>query len=79
MALAVSTMGYNIALATLPDSVGIVIPFLVLTLVNLATAMVLLKNIDAGQQVGQGAATSPPGRNKQNDALASTLSTEPSI
>jgi ABC-type cobalamin transport system permease subunit len=54
MALAVSTIGINMALAGVPASVGIVIPFLVLTLVNLATAMVLLRNIDAGQQVGQG-------------------------
>jgi hypothetical protein len=55
MALAVSTIGINMAFAGMPDCVGIVIPFLALTLLNLATAMVLLKNIDAGQQVGQGA------------------------
>jgi hypothetical protein len=53
MALAVSTMGINMALAGVPDSVGILIPFLVLTLLNLAAAVVLLKNIDAAQPVAR--------------------------
>jgi hypothetical protein len=55
MTLAVSAMGINMALAGVPDSVGILIPFLVLTLLTLATAVVLLKNIDAGQRVAQSA------------------------
>lgn len=48
MALAVSTMGVNMFLAGVPDSPAIVIPFLILTLLNLAMAVLLLKNIDAG-------------------------------
>ncbi len=49
MALAVSAMGINIALQGVPDSTAILVPFLVLTLLNLVMAGLLLKNIDAGQ------------------------------
>lgn len=45
MALAVSTMGINMALKGVPDSLGILIPFLVLTLLNLIVAVLLLRNI----------------------------------
>jgi hypothetical protein len=50
MALAVSTMGINMILAGVPDSLAIVIPFLILTLLNLAMAVLLLRNVDAGQK-----------------------------
>lgn len=45
MALAVSTMGINMALKGVPDSIAILIPFLVLTLLNLVMVVLLLKNI----------------------------------
>jgi hypothetical protein len=51
MALAVSTMAINMALAGVPDSLGIMIPFLILTLLNLMIAVLLLKNIDVRQAV----------------------------
>ncbi|KPV50240.1 hypothetical protein SE17_28125, partial [Kouleothrix aurantiaca] len=43
MALAVSAMGINMALAGVPDSPAIVAPFLVLTLLNLLAAVALLR------------------------------------
>jgi hypothetical protein len=49
MALAVSTMGINMILAGVPDSLAVVIPFLVLTLLNLVMAVLLLRNVDAGR------------------------------
>jgi hypothetical protein len=45
MALAVSTMAINMALRGVPDSLGIMIPFLVLTALNLLVAILLLRNI----------------------------------
>ena len=45
MALAVSAMGINMALQGVPDSLGILIPFLVLTALNFVMAVLLLKNI----------------------------------
>ena len=45
MALAVSAMGINMALNGVPDSLAILIPFLVLTLLNAFIAMLLLRNI----------------------------------
>jgi hypothetical protein len=54
MALAVSTMGINMILAGVPDSLAIVVPFLVLTLLNLIMAVLLLRNIDsAPRALGQ--------------------------
>ena len=47
MALAVSAMSINMALQGVPDSLAIMIPFLVLTALNLVVAMLLLKNIDS--------------------------------
>ena len=47
MALAVSAMGINMILAGVPDSLAIVVPFLVLTLLNLIMAVLLLRNIDS--------------------------------
>jgi hypothetical protein len=46
MALAVSTMAINMALKGVPDSLGIMIPFLVLTALNLVMALLLMKNIN---------------------------------
>ncbi len=46
MGLAVSTMGINMALKGVPDSLGILVPFLFLTLLVLIIAVVLLKNIE---------------------------------
>jgi len=45
MGLAVSTMNITMALAGVSDSVAIVIPFFAITLINLALAVVLLKNV----------------------------------
>lgn len=46
MSLGVSAMAINMALAGVPDSLGIMVPFLLLTALNLVTAFVLLRNID---------------------------------
>ena len=48
MALAVSTMAINMALRGVPDSLAIMIPFLVLTGLNLVAAVSLLRNIREG-------------------------------
>lgn len=45
MALAVSAMGINMALQGVPDSLAILIPFLILTALNFTMAVILLKNI----------------------------------
>jgi len=45
MRLGVSTMGINQALMGTPESIAIVVPFLVITLVNLILAVILLKNV----------------------------------
>jgi hypothetical protein len=45
MGIAVSTMGVNMALQGVPDSLGILIPFMVITLLNLVMAVILLKNV----------------------------------
>lgn len=45
MGLAVSTMSINMALAGVPDSLFIMIPFLVITLLNILMAIVLLRNV----------------------------------
>jgi hypothetical protein len=47
MSLAVSTMAINMALKGVPDSLGIMLPFLVLTFLNLFVAILLLRNVDA--------------------------------
>lgn len=46
MGLGVSAMGINQILAGSPESLGIVIAFLVITLINLALAVILLKNVE---------------------------------
>jgi hypothetical protein len=48
MALGVSAMGINMALKGVPDSLGILIPFLILTLLNLVIAVLLLRDVDSG-------------------------------
>lgn len=48
MGIAVSAMGVNMALQGVPDSLGILIPFMVITLLNLVMAVVLLKNVNEG-------------------------------
>jgi len=50
MALAVSTMGINMILAGVPDSLAVVIPFLILTLLNLVMAVLLLSSVDVGRE-----------------------------
>jgi len=50
MALAVSAMGINMILAGVPDSLAVVIPFLILTLLNLVMAVLLLRNVDVGPE-----------------------------
>lgn len=45
MALAVSTMAVNMALKGVADSMAIMVPFLVLTAMNMVVAIVLLRNI----------------------------------
>jgi hypothetical protein len=45
LGLAVSTMSVIMALRGVPESLGIMIPFLVLTLMNVIMAVQLLKNV----------------------------------
>lgn len=45
MSLAVSTMAINMALMGVPDSLVIMVPFLVLTALNMVTAVLLFQNI----------------------------------
>jgi len=45
LGLAVSAMAVNMTLAGTPDSLGIMIPFLIITILNLAAAVSLIKNI----------------------------------
>jgi len=45
LGLAVSTMAINMTLKGVPDSLGIMIPFLVITTANLVLTVVLLKNV----------------------------------
>jgi hypothetical protein len=45
MGVAVSTMGVNMALQGVPDSLGILIPFMLITLLNLVMAVILLRNV----------------------------------
>jgi len=45
LGLAVSTMAINMALKGVPDSLGIMIPFLVITTANLVMTVIMLKNV----------------------------------
>lgn len=51
MGLAVSTMSINMALRGVPENLGIVIPFLVITLLNVLMGALLLKNVDEKEPV----------------------------
>jgi len=55
MTLAVSAMAINMALAGVPDSLGIMLPFLVLTVLTVAAAVVLLRNVDRRETAPAGA------------------------
>ena len=46
LGLGVSAMAINMALRGVADSLGIMIPFLIITLMNLIMAVLLLKNIE---------------------------------
>jgi hypothetical protein len=46
LGLGVSAMGINMTLKGVPDSLGFLVPFLMLTSINLVMAVTLLKNID---------------------------------
>jgi hypothetical protein len=46
LGLGVSAMAINMTLKGVPDSLGIMIPFLIITLLNLIMAVLLLKNVD---------------------------------
>jgi hypothetical protein len=52
LGLAVSAMSINMTLAGTPDSLAIMVPFLVITILNLLAAVSLLRNVKA-QQVAQ--------------------------
>jgi hypothetical protein len=47
LGLGVSAMAINMTLKDVPDSLGVMVPFLVITLLNLVMAVLLLKNVDA--------------------------------
>ena len=46
LGLGVSAMAINMALRGVADSLGIMIPFLIITLTNLLMAAILLRNIE---------------------------------
>jgi len=48
--LGVSAMAINMALTGVADSLAIMIPFLIITLMNLLMAVLLLKNVDARKE-----------------------------
>ena len=50
LGLAVSAMAINMAQKGIADSMGIMIPFFVITLLNILAAAVLLKNVDAREE-----------------------------
>jgi hypothetical protein len=45
LGLAISTMGINMTLKGIPDSLGMLVPFLMITIINLLMAVSLLRNI----------------------------------
>jgi hypothetical protein len=46
LGLAISTMGINMTMKGIPDSLGMLVPFLMITIINLGMAGTLLKSID---------------------------------
>jgi hypothetical protein len=77
MALGVSAMAINMALAGVPDSLAIMLPFLVLTALTLVTAVLLLRHIHDASPASAPAASlltplpagagSPTPRNQQSE------------
>lgn len=61
LGLAVSMMAINMARAGIPDSLGLMIPFMVIMLINLVMAVVLLKNVETPFPIALsvGTATTP--------------------
>ncbi|MEP6985484.1 MAG: hypothetical protein ABI970_07795 [Chloroflexota bacterium] len=61
LGMAVSMMAINMARAGIPDSLGLMIPFMVITLINLGMAVVLLKNVETPYPItlSVGTATTP--------------------
>lgn len=53
MGLGVSAMGINMALAGVPESLGILIPFLIITLLNLFMAVLLVKNVSENVMIAK--------------------------
>ncbi len=51
LGLAVSAMGINMARVGVPDSLVLVIPFLVITLLNLLMVVLLLKNVETNPRI----------------------------
>jgi hypothetical protein len=51
LGLAVSAMGINMARVGVPDSLMLVIPFLVITLLNLLMVVLLLKNVETNPRI----------------------------
>jgi hypothetical protein len=49
LGLAVSAMAINMAVVGVPDTLGIMIPFLVITIVNIVVAVLLLRNVTSQQ------------------------------
>jgi hypothetical protein len=54
MGIAVSAMGINMALAGVPESLGILGPFMLITLLNLVMVVVLLRNISPAETTKAG-------------------------
>ncbi len=53
LGLAVSMMAINMMLAGVGESLVIVVPFLIITVLNLGLAVLLLRNIDSGAEIGE--------------------------
>ncbi|MEO8395729.1 MAG: hypothetical protein ABI700_22230 [Chloroflexota bacterium] len=51
LGLAISVMAINMTRAGIPDSLGLMIPFMLITLINLGMAVVLLRNVDDRQAI----------------------------
>ncbi|MEI8133420.1 MAG: hypothetical protein WCG34_13390, partial [Leptolinea sp.] len=47
LGLGVCAMGINMALQGVPDSLTMLVPFVMITFINLVLAVILLKNIDS--------------------------------
>ncbi len=54
LGLGVSAMAINMALHGVADSLGIMLPFLLITVLNIVMAVILLKNVNEQEEVGSG-------------------------